>query len=210
MERKSISFKADDAENAGRNISGYGSVSGNVDSGGDVVMPGAFADSLKSGRKVKMLWNHNSDEPCGVWAEIVEDEKGLKVSGIISETARGKDIIALLKDGAIDSLSIGYRTVDAEWKGETRLIHKAELWEVSIVVFPMNELATIDSVKAAAMSKRELEEKLRDAGFSRAAAQKLISGGFNALSENQRDADAEAKSELMALLTKRAELLQSR
>lgn len=208
MDRKSISFKADDAsENTGRNISGYGSVSGNVDSGGDVVMPGAFAESLKSGRKVKMLWNHNSDEPCGVWAEIVEDEKGLRVSGIISETARGRDIIALLKDGAIDSLSIGYRTVDAEWKGETRLIHKAELWEVSIVVFPMNELATIDSVKAAAMSKRELEEKLRDAGFSRAAAQKLISGGFNALSD-QRDAD-EAKSELLALLNTRAELLKN-
>ncbi|TWI38234.1 HK97 family phage prohead protease [Paracoccus sulfuroxidans] len=209
MEHKSISFKSDNnGENTGRNISGYGSVSGNVDSGGDVVMPGAFSESLKSGRKVKMLWNHNSDEPCGVWADIVEDERGLKVSGIISETARGKDVIALLKDGAIDSLSIGYRTVDAEWKGDTRQIHKAELWEISIVTFPMNELAKIDSIKASEMTKRDLEKKLRDSGFSRNDAQKLISGGYNALSE-QRDAD-EAKSEILALLNKRAELLKSR
>lgn len=206
MEHKHISFKADESE--GRAVSGYGSFFGNVDNGGDVVMPGAFAESIASGRKVKMLWNHRSDEVCGVWDAVAEDEKGLRVSGRVADTTRGRDIAELLKMRAIDSLSIGYRTLEEEFSGNTRLIKKAELWEISIVVFPMNELATIDAVKAAAMSKRELEEKLRDAGFSRAVAVKLISGGYNALSD-QRDAD-EAKGEILALLNRQAALLQSR
>lgn len=207
MEHKHISFKAD-SENEGRAVSGYGSFFGNVDNGGDVVMPGAFADSIASGRKVKMLWNHRSDEVCGVWDSVAEDEKGLRVSGRVADTTRGRDIAELLKMRAIDSLSIGYRTLEEEFSGGARLIKKAELWEISIVVFPMNELATIDAVKAAGMSKRELEEKLRDAGFSRAVAVKLISGGYNALSD-QRDAD-EAKGEILALLNRQAALLQSR
>lgn len=207
FERKSISFKADEGSE-GRNISGYGSFFGNVDLGGDVVMPNAFAKSLASGRKVKMLWNHKSTDLCGKWDDIVEDEKGLRVSGRVAETALGNDIAALLKMGAIDSLSIGYRATEVEYKDDTRLIHEAELWEISIVVFPMNELATIDSVKAAAMSKREIEEKLRDAGFSRSVAVKLIAGGYGAISD-QRDAD-EGKSEILAMLQKQAALLQSR
>lgn len=208
LEHKSVSFKADDGENTGRLITGYGAFFGNVDNGGDVILPGAFAKSLASGRKVKMLWNHRSDDVCGVWDEVKEDEHGLRVSGRVAATVLGNDIAELLKMKAIDSMSIGYRTLDAEWREGVRYITEAELWEVSPVVFPMNESAVIDSVKAADMTKRDIERKLRDAGFSRADAQKLISGGYDALNP-QRDAD-EAKGEILALLNRQAALLQSR
>lgn len=208
LEHKSVSFKADDGENTGRLITGYGAVFGNEDSVGDVILPGAFAKSLASGRKVKMLYQHWADDICGVWDEVKEDETGLRVSGRVAETTLGNDVAALLKMGALDSLSIGYRTTDSEWKGETRVIKEADLWEISIVTFPANASALIDAVKAADMSKRDMERKLRDAGFSRAAAQKLLSGGFDALSD-QRDAD-EAKGEILALLNKQADLLKSR
>ena len=206
MERKSISFKAQ-GETGNRKVSGYGSVFGNVDRGNDVVMPGAFAESLASGLIPKMLWNHRSDELCGVWDEIAEDAKGLRVSGRVAETVRGNDISKLLDIGALDAMSIGYKTVEERYENDVRLIVKAELWEISLVVFPMNTEATIDAVKAAEMSKRELEETLRDAGFSRAVAQKLIAGGYNALSLG-RD-DQETKREILALLNERSVILQS-
>lgn len=206
IEHKNIAFKADATGEDGKSIAGYGSIFGNLDRGGDIVAPGAFAESLASGRKVKMLWNHWSDEVLGVWDTLVEDEKGLRVEGRIASTAKGNDIAELLKIGALDSLSIGYRTLEEEFKNGARIIKKAELWEVSVVIFPMNELATIDAVKAADMSKREVEMKLRDAGFSRAVAMKLIAGGYDALKDCS-DYDS-GKSDLLALLNRRAELLK--
>jgi HK97 family phage prohead protease len=121
-------------------IEGYASLFGATDQGGDVVQKGAYAASLK--RKaggVKMLWQHDPARPIGVWDEIREDERGLFVKGrLLTEVQDGREALALLEAGAVDGLSIGYRTVRAEKSASGgRLLHEVELWEVSVVTFPM-------------------------------------------------------------------------
>ncbi len=124
-------------------VSGYASLFGKRDQGGDVVLQGAYAASLKAlaagGRRVKMLWQHDPAQPIGVWEEVREDGVGLWVKGrILADVARGREAAALLGAGAIDGLSIGYRTLRAERDGKgQRLLAEVELWEVSLVTFPM-------------------------------------------------------------------------
>ena len=97
---------------------GYASVFGIVDQGMDVVERGAFTKSLGSGRKVKLLWQHDMAQPIGVWDEIREDERGLFVKGrILKDVQQGAEAMALMRAGAIDSMSIGYRTIEAMNEG---------------------------------------------------------------------------------------------
>ncbi|MEM9550014.1 MAG: HK97 family phage prohead protease [Pseudomonadota bacterium] len=124
-------------------IEGYASLFGACDQGGDVVEAGAYKASLaelaRTGRKVKMLWQHDPARPIGVWDEVREDAKGLYVKGRLLETTQtGREAAALIEAGAIDGLSIGYRTKRATKndKGQ-RLLTELELWEVSLVTFPM-------------------------------------------------------------------------
>ncbi len=124
-------------------ISGYASLFGIADQGGDVVLAGAYGAGLKrlaaKGASVKMLWQHDPAQPIGVWDEIREDARGLWVKGrLLPEIDRAREAAALIAAGAIDGLSIGYRTVAAEKnaKGQ-RLLAELELWEVSVVTFPM-------------------------------------------------------------------------
>lgn len=186
-------------------VEGYGSIFGNVDNGFDIVEAGAFAESLASDKKVKMLWQHDPYSPIGVWDEVREDEKGLWVKGrILGDVEQGREATALVKAGAIDGLSIGYRTlefreakVDDRW---VRVIEKAELWEVSLVTFPMNPEATIDAVKAAMMSQREFERQLlRDSKMSRKVVQALMSDGFKGVQALSESGD-EDYSELLEAL----------
>ncbi len=124
-------------------IEGYASVFGTPDQGGDIVQPGAYGRSLKSlsarGGSVKMLWQHDPAQPIGVWDEVREDGKGLWVKGrLLPDVTRAKEASALIEAGAIDGLSIGYRTREAsrDSKGH-RLLTDLDLWEVSLVTFPM-------------------------------------------------------------------------
>lgn len=139
----------------GRVVAGYASLFGKRDQGGDVVQKGAYAASLKrltaAGRAVKMLWQHDPAQPIGVWDEVREDVTGLWVKGrILTEVEKGREAAALLTAGAIDGLSIGYRTVKAERDGKgQRLLSELELWEVSLVTFPMLPEARV-SAKADA------------------------------------------------------------
>ena len=127
----------------GTQIEGYASLFGLTDQGGDIVRKGAYAASLKRlearGDKVRMLWQHDPTRPIGVWDEIREDDKGLWVKGrLLPEIAQAREAAALIAAGAIDGLSIGYRTVSAERDGKgRRLLAEVELWEVSLVTFPM-------------------------------------------------------------------------
>ncbi len=151
---------------------GYGSVFGNTDLGGDIVLPGAFKSA--TARKTKLLWQHDPREPIGVWDELSEDSKGLKLKGRLAlNTRRGAEAYELLKMGALDGLSIGFTMgrKDYEYDEATgvRRIKAVKLLEVSLVTFPMNTRATTTRVKSAT-SKRELEHLLRDAGFSRSEA----------------------------------------
>ena len=147
LERKFARFgetlEVAETESGGTEISGYASLFGDPDQGGDVVMKGAYADSLNdvaaTGRSIKMLWQHDPTQPIGVWDQVREDAKGLWVKGrILTEVAKGREAAALIGAGAIDGLSIGYRTVKAtkNTKGQ-RLLSELELWEVSLVTFPM-------------------------------------------------------------------------
>jgi len=127
----------------GHVVEGYASVFGQVDRGGDVVEPGAFAASLArlavEGGRVKMLWQHDPAAPIGVWDEVREDRRGLYVKGrLVREVTRGREAAALVAAGALDGLSIGYRTrrADRDGQGRRRLLD-LELWEVSLVTFPM-------------------------------------------------------------------------
>ena len=127
----------------GHMVQGYASLFGKADQGGDIVREGAYAASLKrlaaKGGRVKMLWQHDPGQPIGVWDEVKEDATGLWVKGrILPQVERGREVAALVEAGAIDGLSIGYRTVKAERDGKgQRLLSELELWEVSLVTFPM-------------------------------------------------------------------------
>lgn len=132
-------------------ISGYASLFGLADQGGDVVAPGAYAGSLKAMRarqgKVKMLWQHDPSQPIGVWDEVREDSRGLWVAGhLLPDVAKAREAAALIAAGAVDGLSIGYRTKRAtrDPKGH-RLLTEIELWEVSLVTFPMQREARVEA-----------------------------------------------------------------
>jgi HK97 family phage prohead protease len=143
LERKFAHFGEAIEVKDGTEISGYASLFGDVDQGGDVVEAGAYAASLKAvnaaGRSIKMLWQHDPAQPIGIWDEVREDARGLWVKGrLLDSVTKGREAAALIAAGAIDGLSIGYRTVKAtkNTKGQ-RLLSELELWEVSLVTFPM-------------------------------------------------------------------------
>ncbi|MEM7295554.1 MAG: HK97 family phage prohead protease [Pseudomonadota bacterium] len=152
-------------------IEGYASYFGLVDQGGDLVQPGAYAASLErlatAGRSVKMLWQHDPAQPIGVWDEVREDPKGLYVKGrILTDVAKGAEAVRLIEAGAIDGLSIGYRTVKStkNTKGQ-RLLTELELWEVSLVTFPMLPEARIGAKGEAPWDAemRDLAAAIEDA-----------------------------------------------
>lgn len=155
----------------GRVVEGYASLFGLVDQGGDAVMAGAFAQSLSrlaaKGDKVRMLWQHDPARPIGVWDEVREDSKGLWVKGrLLPGVAQAEEAATLLEAGAIDGLSIGYRTVSAERgaKGQRQLT-ELDLWEVSLVTFPM--------LPEAKIGQKQDEDMREMAALLTAAAQAL-------------------------------------
>jgi HK97 family phage prohead protease len=170
LERKFTGPSAGLAVTDGHVVAGHASVFGKKDQGGDVVQKGAYASSLKrlaaAGGRVKMLWQHDPTQPIGVWDEVREDETGLWVKGrILTDIGKGREAAALLAAGAIDGLSIGYRTIKAERDGKgQRLLSELELWEVSLVTFPMLPEARVAS-KADALDDdwRELAAVFEEA-----------------------------------------------
>lgn len=121
-------------------IEGYASLWGVADLNGDVVQRGAFRDSLaRSGAAgVRMLHGHDGGAVVGVWDDVAEDERGLRVRGRIEPwSAVSRLAEALARAGALDGLSIGYRTARARRDGRLRVLSGVELWEVSLVTFPM-------------------------------------------------------------------------
>lgn len=211
IQRKAFSLTLKQEPNEDGVFEGYASVFGVVDQGMDVVERGAFAKSLGT-RKVKMLWQHEMDKPIGVWDDIYEDERGLFVRGrLLKDVAKGREAIALLKAGAIDSMSIGYRTIEAvaEGDGRVRKLTEIDLFEISLVTFPMLPDAKVTNVKSIS-TERDFERFLREAGYSRKEATAITLHGFKALLK-QRDADEEkAQTEgINALLQKLNSLKES-
>lgn len=182
-----IDFKAAASDGV---ITGYASLFGVVDNGGDIVTKGAYAASLKSiaakGRNVKMLWQHDPSQPIGIWDEVKEDDKGLWVKGrLLKEVEKGREAAALLAAGAIEGVSIGYRTIQSERdsKGQ-RLLQEVELWEVSLVTFPMlpearvsMKLDGLEEVKqileaGGRLTERQFELMVKGLGLSNSQAER--------------------------------------
>jgi hypothetical protein len=132
-------------------FAGYASVFDVVDSQKDIIIRGAFSETLK-GRvgEVRMLWQHQQDEPIGVFTKMFEDARGLYVEGkLLLDVARAREAYALLQEGALGGLSIGYSPTKYRIHEKTgvRIISKVDLWEVSLVTFPANDAAKITVVK---------------------------------------------------------------
>ncbi len=206
VEYKNARFEIKEQPGESGEFSGYASVFNEVDLGLDTVAPGAFAKSIAS-RVPKMLWQHDTDKVIGVWQEVREDAKGLFVRGkLLSDIQKGREAIALLKAGALDSMSIGYRTVQAEPDGRLRKLTEVELFEVSLVTFPMDEKAKVTDVKSI-QTEREFEAFLREAGYSRKEAAAITLHGFKAIA-GQRDAgpDEGVSEGVKALLSQLGQL----
>lgn len=195
MKTKDFALQVKDLSEDGT-FEGYGSIHGNVDSCGEKVMPGAFSASLakhkREGSAVLMLWQHNPDQPIGVWEDLAEDAKGLWGKGrLITEVQKAREVHALMKRKAIGGLSIGYREIKVTPDGNVRNLEELDLYEISPVSFPANRRARIESVKSEGMEEfarrlrdgepmpiKEFEDILREAGVPKAMAVQIASVGY--------------------------------
>jgi len=224
MMRQHLSVPLEIKSISGRKFEGYGSIFGNVDLGGDIVVKGAFRKSLaehgKGGTMPLMFWMHQPDQVPGVWTDMEEDSKGLRVEGELVDTALGNDIKTLLEKKAVRGMSIGYQTVDSDYKDDgVRVLKEVKLWEVSIVSMAMNPLAQVEALKAARLSAdgeyvptpKEIEQLLRRVGCSRSVSRfltaKMYDGdvGTSAMlgsgtSERLESADEEEAKKVLASL----------
>ena len=179
-------------------FTGYGSTFGNIDQANDIVEFGAFADTLAQKQKVPMLWQHDYKQPIGLFKNMREDSQGLIVEGEINKSTRlGMEAYSLLKQGALDGLSIGFRTKEWSYNSdkEIRVIKKVDLFEISLVTFPCNVKATatdikcfIKSPKIDKMTIKDFERWLRDElQCSHKTAKRLAVGGYKTAIENRDD-----------------------
>ena len=205
---------ADDPDGPGV-FEGLASTFGNADEMGDIILPGAFSKAVNgSAKRIKLLFAHDTREPIGIMEEIEETDKGLRIKGrlLIEQGVPTADkVYSLLKAGALDALSIGFRIPKngAEFNEDTgtRVLKKIDLLEISIVTFPMNPKAKIRRVKSLGVddfqTKSDLEAVLRDAGVSRQAA-KYVAAGWSPPA--QRDVEGELK-ELASAMTRAADTM---
>lgn len=215
MKTKDFKLSVKDLTDEGT-FEGYGSIFGNVDSYGEKVMPGAFVASLakhrREGSSVLMLWQHNPDEPIGVWDDLAEDAKGLWGKGrLIMEVQKAREVHALMKAKAIGGLSIGYREVKVTPDSNIRNLEELDLREISPVSFPANRRARISAVKSAEdlrefFTKGEnpplnlIEEVLRDAGFPNALATAFVSAGKSAFRHGDHGDEAKRAADFLKSL----------
>ena len=173
----SVPFEVKEVSEDGT-FTGYGSVFGVKDSYDEIVVPGAFVESIEQ-RKPALLWQHRSGEPIGVYEEVKEDSVGLFLRGRLAlKTTRGAEAYELLRMNALSGLSIGFMTREDSFDQTTKIrtLKKVDLWEVSLVTFPANDAARITGVKGISeiTTLSEVEDCLRDAGFSKSEALALV------------------------------------
>ena len=199
-ERKFANIKFGEIEDDGC-FAGYASLFGTVDLGGDVVLPGAFARSIRErgASGIRMLYQHDPSEPIGVWQELREDGRGLFVRGkLAKDVERSRAVLSLMRAGALDGLSIGFRATKAHKDSKTKIrsIAEADLWEISVVTFPMLPGARVAAVKS---DRRELPEIKRferwlteRAGLTPEQARTVITKGYARLVAGRHPAGSTA------------------
>nr|DAJ35333.1 MAG TPA: prohead serine protease [Caudoviricetes sp.] len=194
---KDLLFKTE-AVNEDGFFSGYCNVFDVKDSYDEIVRKGAFDESLKAwnaqGKMPPVLWNHDRNQPLGVWTLLKEDEHGLYGEGrlLVNDVAKAKEIHALMRAGAIDGLSIGYRVDKWAYDESEEVLELLEidLREISIVTFPANEASRVEVVKSALAKGSlptlpEFEKALRDLGFSKAQATVVAGHGLRKLIQGE-------------------------
>lgn len=184
-EVKTIDFELEDIDTESGVFSGYGAVFSNIDSGGDIIEPGAFTKTIAEGvGRVKILSGHNESLlPIGVPLELREDAKGLFLKAKISDTTLGKDVKILIQDGVLCELSIGYDPVTFEYDAEgIRHLKEVKLWEISVVTWAMNEEAVITDYKGGELSAR-VEAMTQDVVTDIKAGRKISAARLKALKE---------------------------
>lgn len=195
MHRLSVPFGIKAVDD--KTLEGHGSVFGNVDLGADIVLPGAFKRSIAQHEAEDampiMLWQHQTDQIPGAWVGAAEDDVGLSLKGEFADTQLGRETRTLARMRAFRGLSIGGIIEDFDFdKAGNRLIKEFDLWEVSLVTFPMNPKAQIEAVKSQFSTPRALEKHLRDVGCSIKAAKTIVSdllGSSETEESAQRDVD---------------------
>lgn len=168
-ERKATRFDFKSVGGDG-SFEGYASLFGAEDLGRDMVMPGAFRGTLRrrGARGVKLLYQHDPNEPIGVWTKIIEDAHGLFVQGqLLGDVGRAREVLSLMRAGAIDGLSIGYHVVKAQSDKKTglRRLMEVDLWEISVVTFPMLPGARVSAVKTNRETSAKLARSIRVASL---------------------------------------------
>lgn len=196
MEYKKLGFQLKELDITGRTIEAIVSTS-DLDGGNDIIMQGAFAETLRDdSKRVKMLWQHMSHKPIGKPIEMRETSQGLYVKGLVSKIQLGEDYLTLASEGIVDEFSIGYSVKDFEMEGDIRKIKSLKLWEFSPVTWGMNENTVLLGIKSMAQAQpKQIEEALRDVGFSIKEAKAIMSGGIKSLrdvgiTENSNDFSA--------------------
>jgi HK97 family phage prohead protease len=174
-----VKFMAFDckAVEADGTFEGYASIFHREDMGHDIVLPGAFRDSIaaRGAAGIKLLFQHDANQPIGVWTALEENSRGLYARGrLMREVARAREVHSLMRAGALDGLSIGFRTVKGrrDRASGVRWLEKVDLWEISIVTFPLLPEARVAVVKA----RSTLEERAWLASQMREAARSLRMG----------------------------------
>jgi hypothetical protein len=193
LKHRQVAFKAKEVNDDGT-FKGYASVFGNVDSYGEIVMPGAFTESISrikaSGDPLPVLWQHQASQPIGGSDDLAEDDKGLATDGWLLKDDIPQASIAhvLMKRRVVKGLSIGYYVDESSVDEKTgiRSLIKLDLVEYSIVTFPANTLAQVDAVKSICRdgqlpSLKDFEDFLRESGFSKSQATAIASRGLGQL-----------------------------
>lgn len=232
MDRINVSLmelKLDANSNDAMSFEGYGAVFNNIDSYGDVILPGAFKATLREAKKANqwpaMLLQHGGFKltaqdmmPVGVWTDLDEDDTGLRVKGKLAPTPRGQEVYELMKMSprpAITGLSIGYMAKEfilgTKPDEPRRQLKKIDLFEISPVTFPANGSARVSAVKSLdeIVSLADAEDFLREVGgLSKSQAVAFIAR-VKAAAAGRGDHDPDTLSELTTALRSHTERLRA-
>uniref|UniRef100_UPI0035CBF3DE HK97 family phage prohead protease n=1 Tax=uncultured Sphingomonas sp. TaxID=158754 RepID=UPI0035CBF3DE len=183
MSELGFGFEIKSIDEAGY-IAGVAAGYGNVDYGGDVIMPGALTKAITGRASVPMLLYHDHKRPVGAWSKFEESGEGLKVEGRFAmKAASGQEAHALAEAGALPGLSIGYKTIRHKFEGKTRQLHELALHEVSLLPVGMNNRAVVTQIKSLMEAGDipplpDFDEFLREAGFSKTQRTVIAGKGY--------------------------------
>jgi uncharacterized protein len=195
MERRYFNLKIKSIDDAGTFV-GMGAVYGNVDLGGDLIEPGAFSRTLSAGKKFPVLWQHQADNPIGT-CTVTDTRDGLQVNGILElSDPTAKKAYTFMRVGVTRGMSIGFDCIKANYVGDVRHLTELRLWEMSIVTFPMNEMALVSGVKSLSDADRAkhlkaIDEHRKAIDRHQRGIRESLKAMFDGLDDDDTDTDTD-------------------